>query len=164
MWADVDFEAHNVIFAPKKASSHELAWQPKDHETRTIPIPRETVQLLANLQAESNEGTPYVFLTMDRLNHVVGRRAEGTWQSDFELVNNLTRDLEVMCRHAEVEYFPPMTFVARASPTGHGDCRSRPSSILPAIRASRQPGSTTWPYWKLTAPPLVRFSPSSRPQ
>ena len=92
---------------PKKATPRQLAWQPKDHEPRTIPIPQETVQLLANLQAESDEGNPYVFLTMDRLNHVLRRRAEGTWQSDFELANNLTRSVEVVCRHAEVEYFTP---------------------------------------------------------
>lgn len=106
-WANVDFETHNVTFVPKKASSHQLAWQPKDHETRTIPIPREAVQLLADLQVESEEGNPYVFLSTGRLDHVVRRRAEGTWQSDFELVNNLTRDLGVICRHADVEYFTP---------------------------------------------------------
>ncbi|MFC1763268.1 tyrosine-type recombinase/integrase [Planctomycetota bacterium] len=106
-WADIDFETHNVAFVPKKASSRQLAWQPKDHEARTIPVPRETVQLLANLQAESDEGNPYVLLTTDRLNHVLRRRTERTWESDFELVNNLTRSIEVICRHAEVEYFTP---------------------------------------------------------
>lgn len=106
-WADIDFETHNVAFVPKKASSRQLAWQPKDCEARTIPIPKETVQLLANLQAETCEGNPYVFLTKDRLNHILRRRTEGTWQSDFELVNNLTRSIEVICRHADVEYFTP---------------------------------------------------------
>jgi len=106
-WADIDFETHNVTFAPKHASACQLAWQPKDHEARMIPVPRETIQLLANLQAESGEGNPYVFLTTDRLNHILKRRAEGTWQADFELVNNLTRSLEVICRRAEAEYFTP---------------------------------------------------------
>ncbi len=104
-WANIDFETHNVTFLPKKAASGQLAWEPKDHETRRIPIPRETAQLLADLQAESEEGHPYVFVTRSRLDHVLGRRADGTWQPDCELVNNLTRSLSVMCRHAEVEYF-----------------------------------------------------------
>ena len=106
-WADIDFETHNVVFVPKKASSRQLAWQPKDHEARTIPVPKESIQLLANLQAESDEGNPYVFLTTDRLNHILRRRAEGTWESDFELVNNLTRSIEALCRHANVKYFTP---------------------------------------------------------
>lgn len=72
-WADIDFETHNVAFVPKKATPSQLAWQPKDHEPRTIPIPQETVQFLANLQAESDEGNPYVFLTTNRLNHVLRR-------------------------------------------------------------------------------------------
>jgi len=106
-WADIDFESHNVRFVPKETSSRQLAWQPKDHEARTIPIPRETVPLLANLQAESDEGNPYVFLATKRIEHILRRRSAGTWQSDFELVNNLTRSLEVLCGHAEVDYFTP---------------------------------------------------------
>lgn len=106
-WANIDFETDNVAFVAKKASPCQLAWQPKDHEARIIPVPRETTQLLANLQAESGEGNPYVFLTADRLERILSRQAEGAWQSDFELVNNLTRSIEVICRRAEVEYFTP---------------------------------------------------------
>ncbi len=106
-WSDVDFENQNVSFSPKQASELILAWEPKDHESRVIPIPPETIQLLANLQAESNEGSSYVFIKTDRLKHILKRRAKGTWQPDNELINNLSRSLEVVCRKAKVEYFTP---------------------------------------------------------
>jgi integrase len=42
-WADVDFDRQNVRFSPKEASEFLLAWEPKDHEGRTIPIPDDGV-------------------------------------------------------------------------------------------------------------------------
>ena len=106
-WADVDFENQNVSFLPKKASDFILEWEPKDHESRMIPVPPETIQLLANLQVESDEGSPYVFIKTDRLKHILKRRAEGMWQSDYELVNNISRSMEVICRRAKVKFFTP---------------------------------------------------------
>jgi len=106
-WKDVNFDSQNVSFEPKQATDSLLKWEPKDHESRVIPIPPETVQLLANLQAESDEGNPYVFIKTKRLKHILRRRAQGTWQPDYELVNNLCRCLEVICRRAEVKFFTP---------------------------------------------------------
>jgi len=106
-WRDIDFENQNAGFFPKKASKSILAWQPKDHESRVVPIPPEAVQLLANLQAESDEGNPYVFIVTRRWKHILRRRSEGTWQPDYEIVNNLTRSIDVICRRANVESFTP---------------------------------------------------------
>lgn len=106
-WSDIDFEDQNASFFPKQTSELTLAWEPKDHESRVVPIPPETIQLLANLQAESAEGSSYVFIKANRLKHILRRRSEGTWQPDNEIVNNLTRSLEVICQRAEVEYFTP---------------------------------------------------------
>ena len=106
-WPDIDFENQTVSFSPKEASPKMLFWEPKDHESRTIPIPEEIVSLLARLQAESDEGNPYVFLKTKRLNHILHRRKMETWESDFELVNNLIRSVEVICKKANVEAFTP---------------------------------------------------------
>ena len=106
-WVDIDFENQNVCFFPKRASKLILAWEPKDHESRIVPIPPEVIQLLANSQAESNEGNPYVFIKTNRLKHILRRRSEGTWKSDYEIVNNLCRSMEVICRRAKAELFTP---------------------------------------------------------
>lgn len=106
-WANIDFENQNVCFFPKKHSKLILEWEPKDHESRIVPIPPETIQLLANLQVESDEGNPYVFIKTNRLKHILRRRAKGTWKSDYEVVNNLSRSMEVICRRAKVEFFTP---------------------------------------------------------
>ncbi len=104
-WANIDFEALNVSFVPKEASKFLLAWEPKDHESRVIPVPSRTIQLLVDLQVIADERNPYVFVSGDRLAHILFRRSEGTWKADYELINNLTRDLKVLCRRAEVSSF-----------------------------------------------------------
>jgi integrase len=106
-WLDIDFENQTVRFSPKEASTRILSWEPKDHESRMIPVPEEIILLLAKLQAESDEGNPYVFIETNRLNHILRRREAGTWESDFELVNNLTRSIQLICKRAEVESFTP---------------------------------------------------------
>jgi len=62
-WSDVDFETQIVKFAPKRASEVILAWEPKDHQIREVPIPSETLQLLVDLQLETEETSPYVFVS-----------------------------------------------------------------------------------------------------
>lgn len=75
--------------------------------TNITDIPAETLQLLANLQTESEEGNPYVFIPTVRWQHILKRRSEGTWQPDYEVINNLTRSIEVFCQWANVDYFTP---------------------------------------------------------
>jgi integrase len=41
------------------------------------------------------------------LKHILTRRSQGTWQPDYELVNNLCRSMEVLCRKAAVGVFTP---------------------------------------------------------
>jgi len=104
-WVDIDFEDQNVRFVPKRASESILEWEPKDHECRVMPIPAETIQLLANMQAGADEKNPYVFIKSRRLTHILYRRSKGDWNPDNELVNNLLRDLGVICRRIGIEEF-----------------------------------------------------------
>ena len=104
-WKDVDFEQLTVTFQPKKNTDKLLAWEPKDHESRIIPVPAETIQLLADLQAISEESGPYVFLESRRLKLILDRRKKGTWEPDKDLVNNLLTRIQSICKHAKVDYF-----------------------------------------------------------
>ena len=106
-WVDIDFAGQTVQFVPKAACDNILAWEPKDHEARVVPVPPETVQLLADWQSQADEETPYLFVPAGRLKHILQRRAQRKWRSDDELINNLTRDLGVICARARVDCFTP---------------------------------------------------------
>ena len=104
-WANVDFENQAVKFSPKKHSEYVLEWEPKDHEVRVIPIPEKTLQLLADLQAEADEKSPYVFIKSTRLHHILALRSQGRWNPRKELVNNLLTHLKSLTKRAKVDTF-----------------------------------------------------------
>jgi len=62
----------------------------------------ESSQLLVNIQAQAIEGHPYVFVSPKRLERIKERRKIGKWNTRSELVNNLTRDFNVIRRRARV--------------------------------------------------------------
>ena len=97
-WRDIDFERRTVRVCAKRAGSFTvkdkgtfpvLAWTPKSYEERTVPLPESTVTALAKLQADS-DGSPYVFLSLDRLaKRVAEIEKKGSLGPNYELVNNL---------------------------------------------------------------------------
>jgi len=104
-WADINFDKQTVRFSPKESSSMLLTWEPKDHESRLVPIPAEVVQLIADLQTEADGESPYVFISGARLTRILSQRENGTWKPNLDLVNNITRNLKVICWRAGVEKF-----------------------------------------------------------
>ena len=103
-WANIDFAQETVSFVTKKASKLILEWVPKSRKSRMVPVPKEIIQLLADLQAVV-DSSPYVFVREKRLRHILKRRAEGTWKPYSELVNNMLRQLKKFCRQAKVGEF-----------------------------------------------------------
>ena len=104
-WSDVDFENNNVSFVPKKASKKILAWEPKDHESRIIPVPEKVILLLADMQSQADESSSYVFISGQRLKRILERRACGKWNSKSEIINNMLTRLKVFCKWAGVKQF-----------------------------------------------------------
>lgn len=102
-WADIDFEKQLIRVAPKNNCDYTLEWEPKDHENRVVPMSDETVRLLVNLQVQSKEGNPYIFISPERLGWIVKRRDVGKWSPASEIVNNLARDFGVIRRQANVD-------------------------------------------------------------
>lgn len=103
-WKDVDLDAHEVHVTPKDKTDQLLAWEPKDHECRLVPAPQEVIRLLVDMQAESEEGCPYIFLPKRRWLHVLRKRHEGRWAEDQALINNVDRALRTFRRKARVSH------------------------------------------------------------
>ena len=67
-----------------------LEWQPKTTKsTRTVPIPPQTVLMLLRMQGASN-GSPYIFLGIDRLLIFDAKAKAGKLRPNFDLINNFT--------------------------------------------------------------------------
>jgi len=101
-WADIDFENQRIKVSAKKGAEDILEWDPKNRKNRIVPMSDKSSQLLANIQAQAPEGHPYVFVSPKRLERIKQRRKIGKWNPRSALVNNLTRDFNVIRRRANV--------------------------------------------------------------
>ena len=101
-WTNVDFENQQIHVSPKKETVQTIEWEPKDHETRIVPMADETAQLLANLQAQAKEGFPYIFISPKRLEKIRERQEAENWNSRSDVINNVGRDFGVIRRRAGV--------------------------------------------------------------
>ncbi|MHC4415155.1 MAG: tyrosine-type recombinase/integrase [Planctomycetota bacterium] len=103
-WADLDLEPGKgeVRVMPKRAGTFTadgseypiLAWDAKDYENRTIPIPDATVEMLQQLQDHQEPPrSVYVFLSLERLREVKAYMAAhgGNLSAHYALVNNMDR-------------------------------------------------------------------------
>ncbi len=91
-WADIDFEAKRLGVTAKKPTKEIIEWQPKNRQNRIVPISDKTLYLLAKMQAYATEGHPYVFISPQRLERILWRRKQGTWNSRSEPINNIARN------------------------------------------------------------------------
>ncbi len=104
-WSDIDFEKQTVEVSPKKDTKHTWEWHIKDTDRRTLPLTEEVVALLAEHQAKQPAGYPYVFLPVERYEHLQSVRIEGRWKQRYGTcpVNNFTRIFEKIQTHACVK-------------------------------------------------------------
>jgi integrase len=101
-WADINFENQRIHVQTKESSRSLIEWEPKDHENRVVPMSAESTQLLANIQAESKEGFPYIFISPKRFKRIKQREEEGRWNPRSDTVNNLGRDFNVIRRRSGI--------------------------------------------------------------
>ena len=101
-WTDVDFGEQRVHIRPKHLSDQTIGWEPKDHENRIVPLSAEASRLLVDMQAQAEEGHPYIFIWPTRLHHIRKRLLTGQWNERSEVVNNLGRDFEFIRRRVGI--------------------------------------------------------------
>jgi len=102
LWTDVDFESQEIRVTAKQSTARTIEWEPKDHENRVVPMSDETTKIMVDIQAEAEEGNPYIFVSRQRFKRVKERVKLGRWNGKSEIVNNVMRDFEVICRRASV--------------------------------------------------------------
>jgi integrase len=106
-WSDIDFDENLIHVRAKESTKQTIEWEPKDHENRVVPMSEQTTQLLADLQADSIEGHAYVFILPDRFARIKRREEAGKWNSRCEILNNVSRNFDVIRRRSGIEKCTP---------------------------------------------------------
>ena len=65
-WDCVDFENARLIIANREATANLSPFEIKDHESRRIPLPPETIDLLTRWHSQAPEGVLCILLTSER--------------------------------------------------------------------------------------------------
>jgi len=102
-WSDIDFDKNLIYIRVKKSTEQTIEWEPKDHENRIIPMSEQTAQLLADLQTTSIEGHAYIFILPKRFARIKQREKAGKWNSRSEILNNVSRDFDVIRRRSGID-------------------------------------------------------------
>jgi integrase len=104
-WADVDFANAQLHVTRKSANGLVQAWSPKDHEMRSIPLTPQAISFLAAWQSTAPEQCPYVFMDQGRWDYYREQVKAGRWALGRDLVNNVLRRFQRLCRKAGVGPF-----------------------------------------------------------
>ncbi|HOW74103.1 MAG TPA: tyrosine-type recombinase/integrase [Phycisphaerae bacterium] len=125
-WTDINFERCTVTIRDRPGAADTPPFHVKDHEARTLLLPRQTVDALLAWQGEAPEGVPCVLLTAQRWQKVLERwrlcRARKPWKRNVKtgelewvewenryVVNNVIRDMRCHFRKAGFNLIAPMT-------------------------------------------------------
>lgn len=106
-WNDIDFEKCRVIVSNRQGSTAMPPFRVKDHESRQIPLPTHTIDLLTQWQAKAPEGVPYILLTKDRYERIRAKwqqlaKERKPWRNRY-MVNNVLRDFKKHCKRAGIK-------------------------------------------------------------
>jgi integrase len=106
-WGDIDFEKATVHINNRVGTDRTPPFEIKDSDTRTIPIPSHTIDILVKWQSEAPEGVPYVVLDQERYKLVLSkwhklRKEKKTWRNRL-MANNSLRDFKQHLKRANIK-------------------------------------------------------------
>lgn len=110
MWdgRNIDFEKNRITLFNRHGTKLIPPFYLKDHETRSVPMPNYVINLLLELQEQTEHDCPFVFLDKDKWERVQQKwirfqeqRIERKWNNK-ELHGNLLRQFQRACKRAGI--------------------------------------------------------------
>ena len=106
-WLSIDFDKGMVCIANRPATEDYPPFYVKDTDTRSIPLPKFTLDLLTQLQLESPEGVPFVLVDKQGCQRINDKwkkhREQGLDWFNRNLANNILRDFQRRVKQAGIE-------------------------------------------------------------
>jgi integrase len=95
LWSDISFEDGAVTVRDREGTADLPGFSVKDHEQRTIPLPGETMKLLAELRKQCFKAGPFVVLSPERYEVIKAKwqecRKNGGEIAGREMLNHVRR-------------------------------------------------------------------------
>jgi len=112
-WDCFIFHKNILLVMNREAQDDVPPFSIKDHEARRIPLPKQTIELLNQWQAEAPEDVPFVLITKERYQMVKTKwweiREKGLpWRNRY-LVNNILRNFKKHYKRAGIKPIGKLT-------------------------------------------------------
>jgi integrase len=106
-WSDIDFENGRLLIANREGTAALPPFHIKDHESRRVPLPSHTIDLLTLWHGRAPESVPYILLTAERYERVKVkwqqlRKARLPWRNRY-MVNNVLRSFKIHYKRAGIK-------------------------------------------------------------
>jgi len=97
-WKDIDFDTGEVRVENRSSTETMPPFYVKDYEARRIPLPKHTLDILTQLQAEAPEKIPYAVLSEKQHKTMTAKwqerqRQKQDWKNQ-DMVNNVGREFK----------------------------------------------------------------------
>jgi len=106
-WTNIDFDKGRVCIVNRPATDDYPPFEIKDGDTRIIPLPKFTLDLLTQLHLESPEDVPFVLMDKQGCRQIRDKwkkyREQGRDWFNRCLANNVIRDFHRRVRQAGIE-------------------------------------------------------------
>ncbi len=134
IWNDVDFENSRLIISNREGTTDMPSFNVKDHESRRIPLPSHTIDLLTEWQTQAPEGIPYILLTKERYERVKViwhrlQRENKPWRNRY-LSNNTLREFKRHCKRAGIKPVGKLTIHTLRKSCGQNWADHLPMSVV----------------------------------
>jgi integrase len=106
-WANIDFERGEVVIENREATPTMPPFSVKDYETRRIPLPKHTLDILRELQAKTLFKCPFILLNEQRYQAVMENwrtfQKQGRIWENRDMMNNVNRELRRHLKKADIK-------------------------------------------------------------
>ncbi len=132
--ADVNLAKGVLRIADRPGTTDVPPFHLKDHEERSVPLPRHTVKLLRGWLQKRDTRSPLLLLTPERFARVRQRwidcqRDEKPWLNDY-MTNNIIRDIRRHARWAGIELDGALTLHCFRKSCGQNWAQHLPMNVV----------------------------------
>jgi integrase len=113
---NIDFEKNKITLVNRTATQEIPPFKIKDYEERSVPMPKQVIDILTKLQDEAETGNPFVFITKARFEELklcwkekyIDKNRAGDWIFRDVLPNAL-KNFKKRCKDAGIKFNEKMT-------------------------------------------------------
>ena len=145
-WSNIDFEKGVLTISNREGTDSMPPFDIKDSEERRIPLPPDTIEILAELQNQAPEEVPYILISKERYQYIVNKwqqikNSNKPWRNRY-MVNNVLREFRRHYKRAGIKPVGKLTIHTIRKSCGQNWADSNHMNAVREWMGHSRPGTT----------------------